>query len=89
MSKDSSLSKVVPLSHMKRFGNLFMYETTNFDGCYRNCKLLEDVVSNDGHIFAMACEVFPTIVVNMDASEIYFFEEFGDYFTIHFKMCYV
>lgn len=76
---------------MKRFGNLFMYETTNFDGRYKNCKLLEDVVTKDGHTFAFACEVFPTIIVDMNMSEIYFFEEFDDHdpiFTIHFKISY-
>ena len=76
---------------MKRFGNLFMYETTNFDGRYRNCKLLEDIVSTDGHVFALSCEVFPTIIVDMNTSEIYFFEEFDDHvpvFTIHFKISY-
>ena len=76
---------------MKRFGNLFMYETTQFDGTYTNCKLLEDVISTDGHVYAMACEVFPVIFVNMNTSEILFFEEFDTHipvFTIHFKISY-
>lgn len=76
---------------MKRFGNLFMYQTTQFDGRYMNCKLLEDVISNDGHIFAFACETFSMIFVDLNASEIHFFEEFDEHipiFTIHFKISY-
>ncbi len=70
-----------------------MYETTDFRGMFTNCRLLEDVFQpNSRHIFAMAGEVFPTIIVNLDESEIHFFEEFDEtvpMFTIHFKMCYI
>ena len=77
---------------MKRFSNLFVYETTNFDGRYRNCKLLEDIPIGVGkHVYALTGEVFPTVIVDMDASEIHFFEEFDDHvpiFTLHFKCTY-
>jgi hypothetical protein len=78
---------------MKRFSNLFVYETTNFQGEYKNCRLLEDVYHmNSKHVFAFVGETFPTIVVDIDNSEIYFFEEFDEYvpmFTVHFKMTYI
>ena len=76
---------------MKRFANLFMYETTNFVGRYRNCKLLDDVPSSGGHFFALAGEVFSAIIVDFENSEIHFFEEFDDHvpiFTIYFKLGY-
>lgn len=77
----------------KRFANLFAYESSNFEGRYRNCKLLEDVYHADKkHVFAMTGEFFSAIIVDMDASEIYFFEEFDDHvpiFTLHFKISYV
>jgi hypothetical protein len=86
---------------MKRFSNLFVYESTNFHGVYKNCKLLEDVPYhgpssriNDpfSHTYAFAGEVFPTVIVDLEASEIRFFEEFEDQnpvFTIHFKVSYL
>lgn len=78
---------------MKRFSNLFVYEKTDFQGTFTNCKLLEDIFhENSKHIFAMTGEVFPTIIVNIEKSEIYFFEEFDNQmpmFSIHFKICYI
>lgn len=74
---------------MKRFANLFMYETTNFDGRYRNCKLLEDIRLSNGHVYALTGEVFPTIIVDLDNCDISFFEEFDDHvpiITIKFKL---
>jgi hypothetical protein len=77
---------------MKRFSNLFTYETTNFYGRYRNCTLLTDVpLGKSKHVYALAGEVFSAVVVNLEESEIYFFEEFDDHvpiFTIHFKLEY-
>lgn len=72
-----------------RFANLFVYETTNFDGRYRNCKLLEDVRLPCGNIYALAGEVFPTIIVDLDNCDMSFFEEFDDHvpiITIKFKL---
>ena len=74
---------------MKRFANLFVYETTNFYGRYRNCKLLEDIRLPSGHIYALTGEVFPTILVDLDNRDISFFEEFDDHIpiiTIKFKL---
>lgn len=76
---------------MKRFANLFIYETTNFDGRFRNCKLLEDVPSESGFIYAFAGDVFTAINVDFENSEIFFFEEFDDHvpiFTIPFNINY-
>lgn len=79
---------------MKRFSNLFVYEHTNFDGIYKNCKLLENVYQQPGYgnVYALAGEEYPTIIVNMETSEIHFYEEFEDrfpIFTLHFKVCYI
>lgn len=74
---------------MKRFANLFSYETSNFEGRYRNCRLLEDVPSGGGHTFALAGEFFNAIIVDFENSEICFFEEFDDHvpiFTLHFNI---
>ena len=74
---------------MKRFANLFLYETTNFDGRYRNCKLLEDIRLPNGHVYALVGEVFPTIIVDLDNCDMSFFEEFDDHvpiITIKFKL---
>lgn len=75
---------------MKRFANLFLYETTNFDGRYRNCKLLQDIPMIGGkHFYAFEGEVFPTIIVDFENSCVCFFEEFDDHvpiFTIRFKI---
>lgn len=79
---------------MKKFANLFSYETTNFDGRYRNCTLLEDVhyPNSKSAVFALAGEVFPTVIVDLNTCDVYFFEEFDDHvpmFTIKFKFSYI
>lgn len=73
------------------FGNLFVYESTNFQGKFQNCTLLEDVFAS-GHVYAMAGETFPCVLVDLDKAEMYFFEEFDEHaplFTVHFKMSYL
>lgn len=73
------------------FANVFVYESTNFQGRFENCTLLEDVFVS-GHVYAMAGETFPFVIVDMDKAEMYFFEEFDEnvpIFTIHFKMSYL
>lgn len=75
----------------KRFGNFFLYESTDFHGRYVDCTLLEDVPAA-GHLYAMAGETFPHVIVDLEKSEMHFFEEFEEYlpmFTVHFKMSYV
>ncbi len=78
---------------MRRFSNLFVYESTTFDGVYRDCKLLEDIYhTNTKHVYALTGEMFPVIIVNIDTSEIHFYEEFDldvPIFTLHFKLQYV
>lgn len=75
---------------MKRFASLFLYESSNLDGRYRNCKLLDDVYHEDmKHVFALKGEFFSAIIVDMENSEIHFFEEFDDFVpvhTLHFKI---
>lgn len=73
------------------FGNLFRYESTDFQGRYVDCTLLEDVPAA-GHLYAMAGETFPCVIVDLNRCEMLFFEEFEEHvpmFTIHFKMSYV
>lgn len=69
---------------MNRFFNVFSYESTNFDGRYRNCKLLMDVPLSkcEGHIYALSGETFPLIIVDMNTSDMYFFEEFDDHVPV-------
>lgn len=74
---------------MKRFANLFSYETSNLEGRFRNCRLLQDVPSGGGHMYALAEEFFNVITVDFENLEICFFEEFDDHvpiFTVHFNI---
>ena len=62
---------------MKRFGDMFMYETAWFEaGKYRNCRLLKDIIASDGHVYAYAHEVFPLVEFNSTLYEFSFFEDF-------------
>lgn len=79
---------------MKKFANLFSYETVNFDGGrYTNCILLEDVhYPNSKSVYALAGEIFPTILVDLNTCDLYFFEEYDENipaFTIKFKLVYI
>jgi hypothetical protein len=73
---------------MKRFGDIFTYESVCFEsGQYKNCRLLRDVVA-DKHVYAYEHEIFPLIVFDSNTYEFNFFEEFDMYcpiFTIRIK----
>lgn len=71
---------------MKRFANLFTYETCLGGGNYKNCKLIQNA-----DIHALDGEFFETIIVDFEKSEIYFFEKIDNHiprFTLHFKINY-
>jgi hypothetical protein len=73
---------------MKRFGDIFTYESVCFgSGQYMDCRLLRDIVA-DGHTYAYEHEVFPLIVFDSRTYEFNFFEDFDMYcplFTLKIK----
>lgn len=76
------------IKKMKRFGDVFTYESVNFaTGQYKNCRLITDVVI-DGHTYAYKHEVFPLLMFDSNTYELHFFEDFDTYcpvFTLKIK----
>lgn len=88
MCSDSNSKVSRKQKKMKRFCDLFLYEDVSFvSGTYNNVRLLQDIIV-DGHAYAYANEVFPTVHFDTSTYEIHFFEEFDKYspiFTVLFK----